>query len=102
MTLRGRVVDPGEAARLGMVHELADDAVARAVQIATEIAGLPATSVAGIKDAIHRGVEVPLADGLAIESENFQHTMVSSAARELMRDYLDRPEAERRRWFGAG
>jgi enoyl-CoA hydratase len=102
MTLRGRVVDPPEALRLGMVHEVADDATARAVQIATEIAALPASSVANIKDAIYRGIDAPLADGLVIESENFQNTMVTSAARELMRDYLDQPESERRGWLGAG
>lgn len=99
LTLRARVVDPAEALRLGLVHELADDAAARAVEIATGIAELPASSVANIKAAMYRGMEAPLAAGLAIESAAFQNTMLSPAARERMRTYLDRPEAERRAWL---
>jgi enoyl-CoA hydratase len=99
LTLRARIVDPPEALRLGLVHELADDAVARAIQIATEIAELPATSVADIKAAMYRGMDAPLAAGLALESGNFQNTMLSEAARERMRTYLDQPEHERRAWL---
>jgi enoyl-CoA hydratase len=99
LTLRARIVDPQEALRLGLVHELAADAVARAIQIATEIAALPGTSVASIKAAMYRGMDAPLAAGLAIESAAFQTTMLSQPARERMRAYLDLPEAQRRAWL---
>jgi len=99
LTLRARVVDPPEALRLGLVHELADDAVARATEIAAEIAGLPASSVANIKAAMYRGMDAPLAAGLTIESANFQNTMLTEAARDRMGAYLEQPERERRAWL---
>lgn len=102
LTLRGRVVDPAEALRLGLVHELAEDAVARATRIATEIAALPATSVASVKAAMYRGMEAPLAAGLDIESGYFQETMLSDAGSGRMRAYLDQPEPLRRAWLEPG
>ncbi|GAA5164547.1 enoyl-CoA hydratase-related protein [Pseudonocardia eucalypti] len=102
LALRGRVVDPAEALRLGLVHELAEDAVARARQIATEIAALPATSVAAVKAAIYRGMEAQLAAGLDIESGYFQETMLSDAGSEYMHAYLDQPEPLRRAWLEPG
>jgi enoyl-CoA hydratase len=102
LMLRARVVDPEEALRLGLAHEVASDAVARAVQVASEIAALPATSVASIKAAVYRGLAGSLAVGLDIESGYFQETMLSDAARERMRGYLDIPEQERRAWLDGG
>ncbi|WP_051342730.1 enoyl-CoA hydratase/isomerase family protein [Pseudonocardia spinosispora] len=99
LVLRGRVVDPVEALRLGMVHELADDAVERATRVATEIAALPSTSVANIKTAVYQGTDTTLAEGLDIESDSFQNTMLSDDARERMRAYLAVPEPDRRAWL---
>jgi enoyl-CoA hydratase len=97
--LRARMVTPEEALGLGLVHEVVDDSVARAVRIATEIAALPETSVASIKAAMYRGLDTNLTSGLAIESGYFLETMRSDAARERMGAYLEQPEHLRRGWL---
>jgi enoyl-CoA hydratase len=99
--LRARMVTPDEALRLGLVHEVAVDSVARAVEVASEIATLPASSVSAIKAAVYRGIEAPLPTGLTIESGYFLETMQSDDGRDRMRAYLERPEDERRAWLEA-
>jgi enoyl-CoA hydratase len=102
LMLRARIVDPEEALRLGLVHELADDAVARATDIAAEIAALPRTSVRSIKAAVYRGLEGPLAAGLTMESGYYQETVLADVSRDLMSAYLAQPESERRAWLSRG
>jgi enoyl-CoA hydratase len=102
LMLRARIVDPEEALRLGLVHELADDSVTRATEIAAEIAALPRTSIRSIKAAVYRGIEGPLAAGLTIEGGYYQETVLSDASRELMAAYLAQPEAQRREWLSGG
>jgi enoyl-CoA hydratase len=99
LLFRARIVDPHEALQLGLVHELSDDSVARATEIAAEIAALPRTSVRSIKAAVYRGVDGPLAAGLTVESGYYQETVLSDACRELMSAYLAVPEPERRAWL---
>lgn len=53
--LRGRVVTPETALTLGLIHELAEDAVVRARRIADEVATLPPMSVAMTKRAVYEG-----------------------------------------------
>ncbi|HEY1971638.1 MAG TPA: enoyl-CoA hydratase/isomerase family protein [Pseudonocardia sp.] len=99
--LRARMVTPDEALRLGLVHEVAEDSVARALEIAGEIATLPATSIASIKAAMYQGLDTNLTSGLTIESGYFLETMLSDAARERMGAYLEQPENRRRDWLEA-
>lgn len=54
LILRGRSVSPEEALGYGMVHELADDAQARALEIAAELARIPRGAIAACK-ALVRG-----------------------------------------------
>ena len=46
LALTGRVLDADEALRLGVVAELADDAVARSLELASRIAAQPETALA--------------------------------------------------------
>ncbi len=49
LVLRGRVVGPAEAERLGLVHQIAPDALACALTIAAELAERPPHALAAIK-----------------------------------------------------
>jgi enoyl-CoA hydratase len=86
MTLRGRTVSPAEAHALGIVQELAPagGALARARQIAAEIANRPPRAVGHIKRLVRITPETPLAEGLALERTLFLDLLVSDEALELM------------------
>lgn len=84
MMLRGRTIDPEEAARIGLVHEVADDAVARALAIAAELALKPVKATAHIKRLVRGTMDPPTAEDLALERTLFMDTLVSDDAARLM------------------
>lgn len=100
--LRSRVVDPDTALALGLIGELADDALAQACSIAREVAALPPKAIACAKRAIYAGSDAPLAAGLEIESAAFLETLLSGDSRKAMQTYVDLPFAARRRWLERG
>jgi enoyl-CoA hydratase len=85
MLLRGRTVLPPEALALGMVHEVATDALARGKALAQEIAAKSPAAVAHIKRLVRASAETPLAEGLAAERTLFLDLVSSDQAIELMR-----------------
>lgn len=97
--LRGRICRPEEALKMGIVHEIADDAKARAIEIANEMVTLSATAIAEIKRAVYEGAEVHLNGGLEIEGDAFIHTMITDEAVETMQEYVDTPYEERIAWL---
>jgi len=97
--LRGRICRPEEALELGLVHEVAPDALARARALAEGFAELSPVALAEIKRAVYRGSDAPLDAGLAIESESFMATMFSKEGLEAMRAYVALPLSERRGWL---
>lgn len=97
--LRGRVVDPPTALALGLVHELADDAVAQASGIAKETAQLPPRAIALAKRSVYCGSDTSLAPGLEIESAAFLEAMLSEDGRLAMATYVGQPLRDRRDWL---
>jgi enoyl-CoA hydratase len=97
--LRGRICKPDEALAIGLVHEVAADARARALEIATDMLGLSAVAIAESKRAIYEGSEVHLQAGLEIEGDAFIHTMVSDAAVRIMDEYVALPFDQRIAWL---
>lgn len=97
--LRARVVRPEEALALGLVHELADDAAARAREIATEMSKLPPLAVAMAKRAVYDGFDTHLQAGLRIEDSAFLETMMSEDGLAAMKAYLAQPYDKRRAWI---
>jgi enoyl-CoA hydratase len=97
--LRGRVVPPEVALALGIVSEVADDALARAREIAGELAAMPATGLARAKRAVYEGSEIHIDGGLAIENAAFLDVMLAEDAVPVVREYLSLPVDERRAWL---
>ncbi len=97
--LRGRVCRPEEALDFGLVHEVVDDARARAVEIARELCQLSPVAMAAIKRSVYQGSEVHLEGGLEIESQAFLETMLSEEAVAAMREYVALPFEKRRDWI---
>jgi enoyl-CoA hydratase len=97
--LRGRICRPEEALEIGLVHEVAPDALARAKALASQLAELSPVAVAQIKRAVYQGAEVHLEAGLTIESEAFMATMFSPEGLAEMKAYVALPLDKRRDWL---
>ena len=83
--LRGLTFTGEEAHAIGMVHELADDPLARALEIAAEFADKGADGVAYAKRLTRAALDRPVWDGLADERYSFAQVMRTASAREGLR-----------------
>ena len=88
MILRGRVVAADEALARGLVHELADDPLARALEIAAEFEQRGAEGLAHAKRLIRAAFERPLSAGLADERSSFAEVVRTPSAIQAMRASL--------------
>ncbi|MFI5626420.1 enoyl-CoA hydratase/isomerase family protein [Nocardioides sp. NPDC051685] len=102
MILRGRVVAPEEALDMGIVTELVDDAPARALEIAREIAQLPPIGIAKAKASIYKGFDTNIQAGFEMESLFWMEAMQSDDAKASMIHFLDLPFEKRRDYIENG
>jgi enoyl-CoA hydratase/carnithine racemase len=97
--LRGRIVIPEVALELGLVHEVVDDAPARALELAEEIAALPPMAVANAKRALYLGADSNLHAANEIANMNWIEVMQSDDAQLALSSFLAVDPASRRDWF---
>lgn len=90
--LRGLTFDGAEAHRIGLVHELADDALARALEIAAEWDARGADGIAYAKRLTRAALDRPIWEGLADERRSFGEVMRTASGRGGLR--RGRPPAE--------
>jgi enoyl-CoA hydratase len=90
--LRGLTFTGEEAHAIGMVHELADDPLQRALEIAAEWETRGAEGIAYAKRLTRAALDRPIAEGLADERRSFAEVMRTASAREGLR--AGRPPAE--------
>jgi enoyl-CoA hydratase len=90
LVLHARVMTPQEAFEIGLLHRLlpAVGFLEHAREFARDLARRAPIALAAAKEAIRRGAEVGIDEGLAIEAREFARTMRSSDARNAMRAYL--------------
>jgi enoyl-CoA hydratase len=98
MILRAKVVPPEEALALGLVTELADDALEAGLAVAHEIAALPGVAVGMAKKAIHQGADLPLDQALEIDLES-SFRLKSAPDHGPMKEYVALPPERRRAWL---
>jgi enoyl-CoA hydratase/carnithine racemase len=92
MILRGLTVTGPRAFEMGLVHEVTDDPLARALEIAAELATRGAEGLAYAKRLTRAALDRPLAEGLADERRSFGAVMRTASAREGLR--AGRPPAQ--------
>jgi len=97
--LRGRIVTPEVALDLGLVHEVVDDAPARALELAEEIALLPPMSVANAKRALYLGADTNLQAAFEIENMNWTEVIQSDDAQLALKTCIAVDPESRRDWF---
>ena len=92
MILRGLTVTGPSAHEIGMVHEVVDDPLARALEIAAELASRGAEGLAQAKRLTRAAFDRPLADGLVDERRSFGTVMRTASARDGL--HAGRPPAD--------
>jgi enoyl-CoA hydratase len=99
LILHARLLAPREALELGLLHRVvpAERFRDEVRAFAADLAGRAPIALAASKRAIRRGLELPLAEGLALEQEEFERTMRSEDATGAMRAWL---RGERFAWKG--
>jgi len=99
LILHAQLLAPREALALGLLHRVfpAERFREEVRAFAADLAGRAPLALAAAKRAIRRGLERPLADGLALEQEEFEATLRSKDAAGAMRAFL---RGERFAWKG--
>ena len=92
IALQGRLLDPEEALRLGLVDEVvpADDVLPRALARARELAAGTAPAYAQIKQALRRDAVVTMQREAAADRERWLDTWFSPAAQTRLREAVAR------------
>ncbi len=103
LIITGRVIDAHEAERIGLVNEVTASGacVARALELAEQIAALPQPAIRTDKEAAARGFDRPLEEGLRIEAECFNRLLSGTEIREGLRRFNERDHPDRERDGGA-
>jgi enoyl-CoA hydratase len=90
LILLGRRVPAARALELGIVGEVADDLGAAVARLAAEVAGSAPISVARAKEAIDRGLDVALDEGLAIERQCYDATLATEDRNEGLAAFAEK------------
>jgi enoyl-CoA hydratase len=95
LTLTGRRVSAFRALELGIVSEVVPAAALEetATRWAREIAGAAPLALGAAKQAIDRGVELPLAEGLALERASYEKVLVSDDRNEGLAAFAEKRPA---------
>ena len=90
--LAGRDLSAAEALKLGLVNRVTDsaDLMKEAEQLAQDIAKLAPLAIRACLQAVIRGVELPLEEGLALEAELFASLFATEDAREGTNAFLEK------------
>ena len=90
LCITGRQVKAEEALRIGLADEVVDDdPMARALELAAEVAGGPLVAQALAKRVIDEGLSTSLADGLALEQEAFVEAFATEDSQIGVRSFLE-------------
>jgi enoyl-CoA hydratase len=92
MILTGRLLDAGEAERAGLVSRVTgpDDWLAVAQEVASAIAGRPATAQRLAKEAVQQAAEIGLSPGIAGERRAFTMAFGSEDATEGLTAFIEK------------
>jgi len=92
MLMSGEPLSGERAFQLGLASELAEtgQALARAKEIATQVAQMPPKALAAIKRCLLQGADLPLDAALALENREFLLLFGTADQKEGMRAFLDK------------
>jgi enoyl-CoA hydratase/carnithine racemase len=96
LILSARPFSADEALQWGFVNAVypADELLAQALQTAQAIAANAPVAVRQARQAIHRGLQMSISDGLAFEIEAYHRTIPTSDRREGVRAFVEKRKPE--------
>lgn len=87
----GRTIDAEEALRIGLINRIADgNVLTGAESLAQEISILAPLAIRACIEAVTRGIELPLAAGLALEAQLFSGLFATNDMREGTHAFLEK------------
>ena len=97
LIITGRVIDAAEAQRIGLANEVVPkgQSLERAVELAEFICALPQPAIRTDKEAVVRGFNVPLPEGLRIEAQCLHKSIKDPLTQEGLRRFRDRDHPDR-------
>ncbi|MEJ2626104.1 MAG: enoyl-CoA hydratase-related protein [Pseudolabrys sp.] len=92
LLMTGRVLGAAEALAMGVASEVAPagGALARALEIAQEIAAMPPVSVKQIKEIVNAGLNAPLETALMLERKAFELQFATQDQKEGMKAFMEK------------
>lgn len=90
LVLTGRMVEAEEALALGLVNRVADDAVEAGLELARLCARNAPVALGLAKEALTRGLDVTLPQGLEIEADLFGLALTTDDAQEGIASFLEK------------
>ncbi len=92
LLLTGRMFGAAEALSMGVISDVAPagQALARALEIAHEIAAMPPISALQIKEIVNAGLNAPLDTALMLERKAFQLQFATADQKEGMRAFMQK------------
>jgi len=92
LLMTGRMFSAAEALSMGVISDMAPtgQALARALDIAREIAAMPPIAVMQIKEIVNAGLNAPLDTALMLERKAFQLQFATADQKEGMRAFMDK------------
>jgi enoyl-CoA hydratase len=86
----GRTVDADEALRMGLVNEIADPVLDRALEVARVLAGKSAVALSAAKDAVNRALGPEHAGNLDAEADLFGGLFAGADAKEGLAAFVEK------------
>ena len=92
LLMTGKMFSAAEALSMGVISEMAPtgQALARAIEIAREIAAMPPIAVMQIKEIVNAGLNAPLETALMLERKALLLQFATSDQKEGMRAFLEK------------
>lgn len=90
LILTGATIDAGEALRIGLVSEVVADPTARAQEIAERIAERGPLALQFAKEAVNRGIDMPLEQALRFETDLTVILQTTQDRAEGVRAFLEK------------
>jgi enoyl-CoA hydratase len=92
MMLTNKTVSADEARQIGLVNRVVEPAalISKAESLATEIAQMAPLAIRACLEAVTRGLDLPLEEGLALEAKLFASLFASQDMREGTRAFLEK------------